>query len=466
MKKLDFFKYAVLTGIVLLLAAGCGDKDDGSGGAGEIKIPDNPPTALGGGLEKTGGIAVTKANRDDFITVFLKAMDEWNNYNYGPGVRASLPEEYEKETESGKESYIKYGKSGRVEITQEWEYYEKWTKTGETETGYESAAYKFFDFSNYDSLFLGGALGVLWTSDSKELNVCNYTMKYNGEIDFAGKYQGKVVFDNVTFVDKHKHYYYDSTYNEQYDYWDYRESTDTITYKITGGSFYVQSVGGDSISLPARLLDDIYPSSDSIVYPEGEITIKMPDVPSAPSGALSNHAGKNTAVTADNVKDFFMAYILEFDRYDYAPRAVNEEKETWEWLQHGIASGYVKYKGEDTYQRNNSGGYSSQTSIAEYHNYSNTGSLYIGGGLGSALFRHDKDDSSGWSETYETITNGKMKFNGEFKCELVFDKFMCKYEYGSGSNYESRYTYLSGSVKIGTIDVTQQYMEYVEQVGL
>ncbi|MCL1947620.1 MAG: hypothetical protein FWF51_10820 [Chitinivibrionia bacterium] len=59
-----------------------------------------------------------------------------------------------------------------------------------------------------------------------------------------------------------------------------------------------------------------------------------------------------------------------------------------------------------------------------------------------------------------TILNGKLNFNGDFSGELVFNNFKYKCENdGSGD----KYTLIDGNVRIGTFDVTENYIEFLTQ---
>ena len=188
-------------------------------------------------------------------------------------------------------------------------------------------------------------------------------------------------------------------------------------------------------------------------YPAGQITInKMPSVPSAPSGSLTERRGSQ--VNNDNVNSFFRAFNDEFgNRYENAPRAVNESKDTKEMLEHGRASGYCSEKTEETWQENNVGRYGSQTMTTKYDDYSNKGILYFGGGCGSANFnRKEHSEKCG---RYTSEITGRMNFNGEFEGTLDFQNF--RYEYTPESGYKR----VGGKVTIGSLDVTDKYLAYV-----
>ena len=199
----------------------------------------------------------------------------------------------------------------------------------------------------------------------------------------------------------------------------------------------------------------LYPYSDSSKYPEGNITVnKLPAVPSVPTGSLDN-SRDGAVVTAKNLNAFFEAFKQEFapGGGNGAYRAVPEAEEGVysEELKHGRVSGYWTGKLEGVGKREGEW----YTERMEYHDYSNHGYLYFGGGYVRVL-----DVTLSNSSRREMLLNGKMNFNGKFKGELVFDNFKYKYEkYGNGSED----TTYSGSVKIGTLDITEKYMLEVDE---
>ncbi|MCL1947911.1 MAG: hypothetical protein FWF51_12305 [Chitinivibrionia bacterium] len=455
MKKLDLFKYVAVFAAFSLLCfvAGCGERDDelvdGGDPNGEIVIPNEPPSASGGNLTKTGGKPVsTQEDLQDFIELFVSALLGYYD-NYSSAKRAELPAEYYKGTGGYSGSATLYGNSGRVEMSGSEFWQVEWNSTmedeEEIETEYDSFTYKFFDFSNHDELFLGGSVGIL---RKPYQNGRGYTTQANGTINFAGKYQGKVVFDNVTVTAIHD------------DNWNGMNWDDDYTSDITKGSFYVQSGNGTKFDLPASIVSDFSLNGDD-KYPDDKITISMPAVPNVTGGNLQNRGGES--VNEENVNAFFSAFVQEFTYSYYYTRAAIEGKEIWEQLEHGRASGYYTEKGDRTWQSDAEGRYggSATTTKVEYHDYSNNGVLYFGGGFGSAEFGESKENSSGLLETGETIIKGTVKFNGQFEGELVFNNFKYKDEWGRVTDYQNVYTYISGSVKIGDLDVTQKYFEYV-----
>jgi hypothetical protein len=235
--------------------------------------------------------------------------------------------------------------------------------------------------------------------------------------------------------------------------------------KITSGSFYVES-NGAKIPLPNDLLDIecFYPNSDSIDYGKDKITHNMPAVPNAPSGRLTIDQKNAVAVTKDNKNSFFKAFRYEFD-YS-APRAAIEETGNHEELRHGYESGYYIYKSNGKGQANNTAWHSTSTATTEYFDYSNRGSLYFGGGYGKAELYTNKSDKNSWARTSENKLNGKVNFNGDFKGTLEFNNFLYKEESnesytGDTWNYDEIYTYISGKVMIGTLDVTNEYVKYI-----
>ncbi|MCL1946192.1 MAG: hypothetical protein FWF51_03440 [Chitinivibrionia bacterium] len=460
MKKFNFFKYvAVFTAFIALFFAGCGENDDElvdgtdpTNPNGEIVIPNEPPSVSGGELKKTGGITITtEEDLQDFIALVALTLGREYYDNYSSAKRAELPEEYSKSGESASGSFTIRGNvpPGYVEASEsvflQYEGRQK-SATGEPEppieTGYYSGAYKFFDFSNHGELFLGGSVGILEKVFQNDDGAIVATMQANGTLNFAGKYRGKVVFDKVTVTTT----YDDNRYNKQS--------------KITEGSFYVQSDNGTPFNLPAELLSNFNPRGN-FEYPESKITISMPAVPNVTGGNLQDRDGES--VNEENVNSFFVAFMQEFGNIydDKAPRDALEAKDFWETLEHGKTSGYYTGKADGTEQINNMAHYFSDTKKVEYHDYSDYGDLYFGGGWGSAAFGNYKEDSSEWSRTVETIIKGTVKFNGQFRGELVFNNFRYKNEEGSITDYNDVYTHVSGSVNIGNLDVTQKYLEYV-----
>jgi len=458
-----FAKYLASVSAVLcvgLWVAGCTPKEEKK---------DDPLNVSGGELTKGGGsgyanAAVTSDNLDDFIDVFRSALDSYygdGGYYSGGAQRGkrALPAEYVKEKDGWKGNYKVYGESsGYAEIAGEES--EEWQETSasETGTGTSSATYKFFDFSNTNKLFLGGAVGYVEKWEYKN-DTTTVTKKYNGSINFKGAFEGKVVFDNISNVLKYR-YIEDHDHDEDGNCMHDTISTDRK------GNFYVES-NGKQIKLPiSSLWRFISPRSDKDEdFGNDKITLARPAVPAAPNGTLNNHTGNNAAVSADKVSAFFEAFNAEFSAGKYwrnnSPRAVNEGTSNYEYLEHGEISGYVLKKEDYKGQENNSGTYSVGTETMSYNDYSNVGRLYFGGGFGKLSVEFYKYSNNTYSYTNKDTTtiNGKVKFNGEFKGELDFQNFKYECKYESGNGYE--YKLISGSVKIGSLDVTEKYLDFV-----
>jgi len=212
-----------------------------------------------------------------------------------------------------------------------------------------------------------------------------------------------------------------------------------------------------------RLRRFIYPHSDKDKdYGDDKITLNTNvAVPAAPSGTLSDQAGNNAAVSADNVSAFFEAFKTEFEYGYNAPRAANEYTENYEYLEHGKVSGCLLRKEDCKSQENNSGEYSVETGTTEYNDYSNAGRLYFGGGFGKLEVGFRKWTNKPYFSTGKDTTtiNGKVKFNGEFAGTLDFQNFKYErnYEKGSG-NYVDEYNHIGGKITIGAFDVTEEYL--------
>ncbi|MCL1948032.1 MAG: InlB B-repeat-containing protein [Chitinivibrionia bacterium] len=442
--------FAAMFLFFILFVAGCGENQEES--KVESTIPTEPPSVSQADKDRkpTKGIdgdnfAVSQANLPNFIETFSSSINLNYGNNYSSAKRADKrPNEYQKNT--GNSNYTirdKFG--GRVEFVTEY----KTTLSQKTTNYYESGTTKYFDYSNSDELFFSGALGHLTKFASVDED---YSIKINGVINFAGKYNGKMVFDNLLF--------------RQTAFWIETTSSIEAYIDIINGRFYVQSDEKDTIVLMPEALElfsSFYfsiPDAGNGNYDYGadNITIKMPDVPNATGGNLTERGGAQ--VNDDNVAEFFSAFIQEIE-YNYGFfRSENEEKTTKEEVKHGVKSGYRKYNEEETRQINSNKEYLSKTEKVEYYDYSNVGVLYFGAGFGSAKFEYKNYNSYGYiRHTYETILNGKLKFNGDFKGELVFDNF--KYKYVRENYEDEEYLRVSGSVKIGNFDFTEQYIKHV-----
>jgi len=431
--------------------AGCGQKE-------EEEKKEDPLEVKGGEVTKGGdgdNTSVTEANLDDFVSVFLSAIDSYERDRYlqsgnAPrGKRDDRPDEYRKGKEVYQGTYKIHGdSSGYVEIT------------GEDGAGsdyeYENSTVKFFNFSNTNKLFLGGAVGNVGKWEEDKNGIVTDTRKYNGTINFKGAFEGKVVFDNFSEVLKHN--YIKNNYDEN-GHW---LGHDTISY-TKSGKFYVESKG-KQIILPDSLIRDFFwaNSSKDTDYGDDKITLARPAIPAAPSGNLSDHTGNNAAVNADNAAAFFEAFMAEF--YGNYPRgAANEATDTWESLGHGKVSGYFLRKKDKKGQKNNSGKYIVGTETMKCDNYSNEGRLYFGGGYGRLYVAFSKRTSNSYIGKDTTTINGKVKFNGEFKGELDFQNF--KYECKNGDDNDREYKIIGGKVMIGLYDATQKYLDEVISIS-
>jgi len=426
--------------------AGCGQKE-------EEQKEEDPLNVSGGEVTKGGdgdNTSVTEANLDDFVSAFLSALnsERFPNYNAPRGKRDERPDEYRKGKEVYQRTYKLNGdSSGYVEITEE---------DGEIsdDDEYENYTVKFFNFSNTNKLFLGGAVGNVGKWEKDKNGIETETDKYNGSINFKGAFEGKVVFDNFSEVLKYK-----SIYGEDRIWL----GDDTISC-TKSGKFYVESKGKQIILPDSLIWGFFWPNSGKDRdFGDGKITLARPAIPAAPSGNLSDHAGNNAVVNADNVSVFFEAFMEEFyNNYNY-PRAANEATETFEKLRHGKVSGYSLEKGDGKGQSNNSGIYSVGTQTVKYDNYSNEGRLYFGGGFGELYVAFSKHTSNSYTSKDTTTINGKVKFNGEFKGELDFQNF--KFERKDEGFDRIEYKLVSGSVKIASFDVTDSYIKYVLKRG-
>jgi len=444
--------------------AGCGQKE-------EEEKKEDPLNVSGGEVTKGGdgdNTSVTEANLDDFLVEFGLAFGgNPNSSKSGSAARSKRddrPAEYDKNSSTWTGSAKIYGdSSGYAEATSDGGEGEDETATSEIEWDLNNKTIKYFNFSNTNKLFLGGAFGSIYKSECKydassqyEYGVSSDTLKINGKIDFQGAFKGKIVFDNISSVIKYTQEEIQGEMGPEY-------KKKILDGPKESGNFYIES-NGQKVKLHDSLLAYFtsYPNSQKgWDYGDDKITLARPAVPAAPSGNLTERAG-GAAVNADNVGEFFSTFRQELN--DRSPRAT-EEIESGESINHGAVSGYVFDKWENKYQENKSGAHKAGTQTVKYDDYSNNGNLYFGGGFGRSIvgFRKDIYTSESYSSTQKdtTVINGKVKFNGEFKGELDFQNFKFEYKYESGTeNYVKEYKLISGSVKIASFDATDSYIQY------
>ena len=461
-KKSAVWSIAVIA--IMMFAAGCSDND--GGGEGDIKIPDNPPAASGGELGKDpkaaaaiAGLpnaAVTAQNVESvFIPELVEALRiNWSESRSANRSTRSLPAEGGYEGGKGKWNFSVSGDfSGRAE--NKGEYNIKWTYDGitESEEGYESGTVRFFDFSNNGRLFFGGAVGYLFTDGKNnhdrenDIYRWSYTIKANGAIEFAGAFKGKIVFNNLVVLGESTEYYDDNSGN-----WHSGRK-----YTIKSGSFHIEYNGAKVADLPASLMREFFWIDGERDYGRDPITVdRMPAVPTAPNGSLTDRGG--VEVNSDNINTFFRALRAEFDDRGRMPRSANEESGSWNWVQHGKESGFIREAGESKRQINNTGTFRNGTRTVEYSNFSNLGRLYFGGGFGRANTNFWNDGSSSNEYSNEYLINGKVRFTGEFNRTLDFQNFHYKEEWGNNGGRDS---VVSGKVMLGSLDITDLYFRFV-----
>ena len=453
--------------LVLFFAFGCSNENNDTGGGG-INIPDGPPRVSGGDIGKDPkAIAAINSlpnpNRtvtqslllSEFIPALMEALGNkwWEERTRS--TRSGKPAEYDRGVGKGNVKYTGFGEfSGRVEVTEVWEY----AYSINSEDGYESNTLIFYDFSNSGELFLGGAVGMLETIGdgwNDKNNTQHHITQLNGTVEFRGLFTGKIVFDNIRHSYKYRHICgageNGSCLNE------------VIEDRLTRGSFRIES-GGTRIDLPLWLLGELWPRTNDRDYGNRQITLTMPAVPNFGNGSLSNRTG-GEQVNSGNINSFFRVYREELNRdWNTMPRSVNEGNWNDESLLHGNENGYFIGKWESRWQENNAGNHRARTATVEFFDYSNSGKLFFGGGWASAGLGVYKSTSDLTFDTRDRRINGRINFNGEFRGTLEFQNFRYKYEYEYDKNaYESNseYTVLSGSVRIGTLDVTDEYVRFV-----
>ncbi|MDR0304106.1 MAG: Ig-like domain-containing protein [Chitinispirillales bacterium] len=195
-------KQTVFMGIVLsfftaaLIMVGC-SKDDGDKSASEVKIPDNITAVVPEGVGElsqgddiqTVPIIGTKFEDiidNGFVDLYMEAL---KGSAFIPTVRGGNT----RAANDSKRTYIGYGDVyGGVRVVHE--------KGGDLEVdkySYESIANEFFDYSNVDSLYLGGSVSYFNAETKNQNGGVNRIEQCDGTIRFNGKFKGEIVFDNV-----------------------------------------------------------------------------------------------------------------------------------------------------------------------------------------------------------------------------------------------------------------------------
>ena len=194
LKKSIFFLLLSLT-MAMFFAAGCSNEettddktDTGGDTPGQL-----PPIreAEGAGMLSEGigsniipTVIPSNAKFDtpevqEFVELYLEAIR--NMPMFGRSARAAR-------------SSVFHGNHGAVRIG-----FESGGNLDRDGYSYESITNEFFDFSNTDSLFLGGSVGYLNT-----LTKTTKTEQANGIIRFTGKFRGSIHFENITYNVKTK----------------------------------------------------------------------------------------------------------------------------------------------------------------------------------------------------------------------------------------------------------------------
>ena len=402
--------------------------------------------------------AVTQNNFNDFISELDEEFGFW--FIAVSQNTRSLPDEYgngKSETNVSKRTFGKF--SGRTEIFREggWAF----DSRTNTESNCGIREVKIFDFSNSGTLFLGGSYEVLETLGEDHYvkpatpqtiiyNMEHYNTKFNGRLEFRGNFKGTIVFDNVVLSVK---MWREDLYKEN------------IEVKITSGSFFVES-GATTMNLPTEILRKFSVGfvGSSYDYDNTPDAPTMHTVPTAPNGRLTARTdAENAVVNAENINNFLDMFFEElsagssFTGGGVVPRSTDSQSEQ---LRHGNESGYFLEKLNRKHWNNNSvhlnGVYWYHSRTVEYSDYSNFSKLYFGGGFGKANTGIMENGAS----TDEHKLNGRINFNGKFFGTLEFQNFHYKTEW---VGVETIYTHISGKVMIGSLDVTNDYLELLKR---
>ena len=438
---------------------GGGKDTTGTGGGGmpSETLP-NLPSVSGGGISSGLNVShlpnatVTLNNLSSFLFEMQRALDAEESSR---STRSERPTERWEYSGVWKDNFSYIGRTGRAEVS--WN--EEWGGIGNDD--YYRNVYrgtqtiKFFDYSNNNELFFGGNLAVaeLWIDEGNDISeIETEEIQINGTIRFVGRYEGSIVFQNYSHKFRGRYLGWDSeTYENIYD---------TISF-TRSGNFYVADRNGNKITdlspKDVRIFTNVYSQNrDHGNTPTLDRT--MPAVPNAPAGRLTNRSGANATVSSTNVNDFFRTLVSEYNNnYSRSIRGA-EETYNWEYLEHGRESGYVLEKGNGTYKRNNSGISETWRGTTEFFDFSNNGILYFGGGYGEAGISLRNIDQCCCDSQKEHQMNGRVNFNGDFSGTLSFNNFRYRIE---RDNWREIHTRISGSVTIGSLDVTDQYVRYV-----
>jgi len=473
---------SIILVIMLLFVLGCsGGSGDGDGG--RLNIPSREPSLNQNDVnrEPTSGenlanVSVTQNNLDNFTAKLSAALSgssrnsrsirSVGNENENVGCRAarsSRPGQFWKETGDWREAVIYRGDvSGDANVL--WEGAFDWNETERTfsERWFESGRFIYNEFSNTGDLFLSGAIGYL-QSEIETATSSTETFRVNGRINFRGDFRGSVVFDNLVVTEEWR--------EDRWGDWNLVSRNQTGRWFIeSGGRQIDMELGNWDCCFGCDMNNWIFPNSDRRDMGDAP-NMRMPDVPTAPRGSLGNRGG--AAVNQANYLTVLELFFEERwnndnDRWDSdkdSDRSARsnlggQESFVYEWLGHGNFSGYQRGSDNYTSRWNHNQGMDTRTATGEFFDYSNSGRLFLGGGIGESGLGSNGRNSDNWFWSFEQITNGTIRFNGDFAGELVYDNFRYRRESGdSANNWRTTLTHVSGSVRLGGIDVTDSYLE-------
>jgi hypothetical protein len=177
----------------------------------------------------------------------------------------------------------------------------------------------------------------------------------------------------------------------------------------------------------------------------------LPSVPNASvnDGALDDRGGQ-TIMNEDDLEAAMYEIMNALDNLGDIPlfvnggsrglRAANIRKmESYKMDTSFFVSGYnngridSKFSGQIKYDDEKEYISATVSSKMVYSDYSDNGRMYIGGGIGTAMYMEESYSK----DVYEVKVNGGIRFDGMYKGSLEFKNFYAKYSYNWNTDKES-----------------------------
>ncbi|MCL1947475.1 MAG: hypothetical protein FWF51_10075 [Chitinivibrionia bacterium] len=180
---------------------------------------------------------------------------------------------------------------------------------------------------------------------------------------------------------------------------------------------------------------------------------------SYPSGSLTDRGGET--VSQANLNEFFATLEEEIygsgNSYDGSSYESTEDFD-WGFRESGSKSGYYDWRQISYTEKKTADGESiSDKFTQEYHNYSNTDVLYLGGGMATQYNENYKETATSYEYVAEITINGKINLTGKYKTTIDFQNF--KFKQDSKSD---RDTHIGGKIILGTLDITNRFEDLLD----